>query len=73
MSSGNCGDSTSVIDVPITVGVTGVTVLTVIGVSGNSNEEEEVYEAMDSVRQDRFDWIGVASGGKGGLLTVLHK
>ena len=71
MSLGNYETSSSETDVPEIVGLTGVSVLTKIDDLGNSDEELGVLDVLDSVKRDRFDWIGVASGGKGGLLIVL--
>lgn len=73
VSLGNCGDSTSVTDVRVTVGVTGVTIFTNIGVSGHSDEEPEACEVLDQVKWDLFNHIGVASAGKGGLLATLYE
>ena len=72
VSSGNCETFSSVTDVPEIVGVTGVSVLTEMGESSNLDEEPEVLDVLDSVKRDHFHLIGVASGGKGGFLSVLH-
>lgn len=60
-------------DVPEIVGVTGVSILTEIHYSSNSDEELGVLDVLDLVKWHRFAQIGVDSGGKGGLLTVLHE
>lgn len=39
--------------------------------SGKSNEELEFCDVLDSVKQDHSRWLGVASGGKGGLFVLL--
>lgn len=73
MSLGNCETSSSETDVPEMVGVTRVLVLIEIDDLGNPDEELGVLDVLDSVKQDRFDWIGVASCGKGSLLIPLCK
>lgn len=71
VSSSNCETSSSVTDVPEIFGVTGVLVLTGMSDYGNLDEERGVLDVLDSVKWYCFDRIGVASGGKGGLLVVL--
>jgi len=73
MSSGNCETSSLRTDVPEIVGVTGVSVATEINVSSNLDEELRVLDVLDSVKQDHFIQIGVASGAKGGWLAILHE
>lgn len=73
MSLGNCETYSSGMDVPKIAGVIGVSVLTEIDDSSNSDEELGVLDVLDSVKRDRFSRIGVASGGKVGLLTVLRE
>ena len=73
MSSSNCETSSSGMDVPEIAGVTEVSVLTRIDDSGTSYEELGVLDVLDSVKRDHFVRIGVASGGKGRLLTILCK
>jgi len=73
VSSGNCGDSTSITNVRVIVVVTGVTVLTGIGNSGNLDEEPKVCDVLDSIKRDHFCRLGVASGGKGSLIAVLRE
>lgn len=73
VSPGNCKGSTSVADKPVIVGVIGIAVCTDIGDSSKLDEELEVCDVLDSIKWDCFRWLGVASGGKGGLLSVLHE